>query len=128
MVRVNNVREQTRYFLYNLFQIYIFIFILFYVFSTYLFSIFFLFRFLYYIHNARGTNGLAIVPNVPLAAPPPYPSKRFLKVEKLTLFIPIVFVEVESAFTFFHFVSIDSPYGARTNKLVPTFGCRVLIF
>ena len=32
---------------------------------------------LFYICNARGTNGLAIVPIVPLAAPPPYPSKRF---------------------------------------------------
>ena len=73
-------------------------------FSIEIFSIFILFHFLSYIHNARGTNGLAIVPNVPLAAPPPYPSKRFLKVEKLTLFIPIVSIEVEYIFTFSHFL------------------------
>ena len=61
---------------------------------------------------------LAIVPNVPLAAPHPYPSKRFLKVEKLTLFIPIVFVEVESVFILFYFFILFSIINLRGFSFV----------
>ena len=54
---------------------------------------------------------------VPLGtAPNPYPSIGFFRVEKLTLFFPIVFIEVKSVFILFYFVLIISPDGDRTNS------------